>query len=305
MATTTAKKKPVKKTTKATTKKTASKSVEAPSNTTSKKVTESKSISTAKKRTIGPFDKLRAVHFSNFFSGIILAVLTVLFVNPFNKDLLLDYQAKDVFIKSDAVNLGPATEVLLSLDIRYVLVVALGLTSIFSLLLATRLYKKYEESVKAGISGLRWLLYSIVGVLILEVALLSAGVQDVVILKSSGALIILAGLMAWLSERENANSKTPKKLAFYGSVFAHLLAILPLLISLLATLIIDGQRFGWFVYVISAAVLLGYVATLVTLKAVIVNKKSLEYIAYEQRFVRIDQLVKFVIVLTIFSAFNK
>lgn len=311
MATTTAKKKTASTAKHKTTKPAAKKTASAPTKTSVKNVTSTKakqptkSAIGSKKSIITPFEKLRGLHLSNVFSGVILAVLSIIFVSPQTRELLLNYQAKDTFVISDNVVLGTATESLFSLDIRWILVVILGLTAVVSLLLATRLFKRYETTVKSGISGMRWLLYGFVTMIVVELASLLAGVNEVNTLKTIGALVLAASLFSWLAERENNEAKSPKKLAFYAAVFAYVFALIPMIVSLVATSVIGGERFSWYVYVVGVVVVLSSVATLVTLKSSIVNKKKFEYVAFEQRYIRIDQIAKFAIVLTIFSAFNK
>lgn len=327
MATTTAKKKPVKKTTAKSAKKpatkvakkTTAKSAKTASKTVSKKVSstktktekvnkpvkEVKSTLVNKKRDASPFDKLRALHFSNFFIGAILSALALFMLEAFKKDIFVGYQAKDIFVNSNEVNLVPANEVLFSMDLRYMLVAALGVTALVSLLIATKLYKRYEVGVKAGISSLRWLLFGVASMFLFSFVALNAGVQDVSTLKTISGLVILGSVLGWLSERENFASKSPRRVAFFASVFAYLMALLPIAISLVTTSLFSAERFSWFVYALAAVLGLSVFAVLMNLRASMVNKKNLAYIAYEQRFVRIDQITKLLIVLIIFSVFNK
>lgn len=311
MATTTAKNKSAstakRKTTKPATKKSASTSskTSVKKAATAKAKQPAKTPAASKRAAISPIEKTRGLHFSNVFSGVILAILTIVFVNPQTRELILNYQAKDTFVVSDSVVLGTATESLVGVDIRWILVTILGLTAVVSLLLATKLFKRYETTVKAGISGMRWLLYGVVAMLVVELASLLAGVNELNTLKTVGALVLAGALFSWLAERENKEAKSPKKLAFYGAVFAYTFALIPMVVSLVATSVIGGERFSWYVYVVGAIVVLSTLATLMTLKSSILNKKKFEYVVFEQRYIRIDQIAKFAIVLTIFSAFNK
>lgn len=307
MATTTAKKKPIKRTVKPVTEKAASSQAKTTSKVvaSTKNTTISKTSSSSKRREVTPFDKLRGLHFSNAFSGVVLAVLTLIFVTPQTRELLLSYQARDSFVNSDVVTLGTATESLFNINIRYVLAIVLGLTAIVSLLLATKLYKRYEATVKAGISGMRWLLYGFVSLILVELVSVLAGVQEVNTLKSVGGFVLAGALFSWLAERENKDAKSPKKLAFVGAVLSYFMAVLPMLVTLVATSVISGERFSWYVYALVATVVFGFVASIMTLRSSIYKKNKFEYVAFEQRYVRIDQIVKFITVLVIFSAFNK
>lgn len=323
MATQTAAKKPASKakakTTKTVPKKPASYSAFSSVKATSKRVAnktsatkkvvakkEDKVVSSAvsSKRTATPFDKIRALHLSNFLSGVVLSVMTIVFITPTIKDFILNYQARDSFVSTDKIVFSPASETMFSLDLRWMLVVILGLTGLVSLVLATKWYKRYETSVKSGISGLRWLLYGFVWALVLDVASVIVGVQDLMTLKTIAGLGIAAAIFAWLAERENNGAKSPKKLAFWAAVFTYFMAVLPMLWTLVSSYAITSFRFTGYVYVVATAAVIGTLAIILNLKSSIFKKKQ-EYIGYEQRYLRIDQIAKFVMILAIFAALNK
>ena len=130
----------------------------------------------------------------------------------------------------------------------------------------------------------------------------AAGVQNIITLKLIAGLVILASILGWLSDRENMNAKSPKKAAFYGSVFAYFVAILPVLGSIIGTLIFGSETFPWYVYALSAVLALAFIANAWNQKASIINKAKLEYVAYEQRYLRINQATNLLLVLVIIAA---
>lgn len=257
------------------------------------------------KRVLTPFERLRSVHFSAVFSNIVLAVLTAIFVGTASAELLLNVQARDVFANIDSVVLGPASEVLFNVEYRHFLIVILGFSALASLLIATKLRARYEASVRSSISGFRWVLFGVSTALLVELVSFMGGVQDIMMLKVIGGLVLAASLLGWMSERENAVATNPKKVAFIGYVLAFVVALLPLLGSVIGTTVLNGERFGWHIYALTAAILLGFIATAMTMYSSIKNKTKLEYIAFEHRFLRIDQIVKFLVVLIIFSSLAK
>lgn len=296
-----------KKAKKPATKKTATKaSVAAKAKTESKK-TEAKvvSVDTKKKTTrkeLTPMEKLRSLNISIFISYVLLAIVSVILIGQASAEWFLSIQTRDLFANVDGVVLGSANEVLFNVEYRYILIISLLVGAIGSLLMASKLRKRYETSVTAGVSGIRWLFVGVSAALIAELVTFMGGVQDIMTLKLVAGLVILASILGWLSDRENLGAKSPRKLAFYSSMFAYFLALLPLIGSLIGTTLYGDQRFGWQVYALSAVLLLGFVATLVTQNSSIKNKAKLEYIVFEQRYLRIDQVVKFLVVLVLLAS---
>lgn len=318
------KKSPVKKTTSsakkaaATTKKplkakTASKSVASkskakdakvlPEKSTSKKsVSASSSTQKAVKKPISALEKIRSLHITGFITYVVLAVLTILLAGKAATEVFLSFQARDEFMPGDSVILGSAQEVLFSVEYRYILGAVLIIGGLGSLLLASKFWRRYESTVKAGVSGLRWILFGISGALLLEMASLMVGVQDLMTLKVIAGLFLAGSVLAWLGERENLGSKSPKKVAFYGSAFAFVFSLMPLIGGILGTLLFTTERYGWHVYAFSALMLVSILALIVLQASAIKNKSRLEYVVFEQRYIRLDQLTKFLAVLIFFAA---
>lgn len=273
---------------------------------TAQKVAGKKSqAAIAKKATVSPLTRLKSINLSAALTNLLFALLVIIFVSPASAELLLSHQARDAFANLDGVALGSASEVLVNVEYRYMLVAVLLVGAIGSLLIATKLRKTYEKGVSAGISGLRWIFMGISAALTLEFVSFIGGVQDIATLKLVAGLIVVTALLGWLSERENASSKSPKWLAFGSSIFTGYLAWLPLIGSLVGTGVYGGERFGWHVYVLAGVTLAGFIGFAVTQYSSIKKKSLLEYTIFENRYLRIDQLTKFLIVLVTIAALQK
>jgi len=283
----------------ASTKKVVSKPANNPKSAT---VTTSVKSSSARKE-LTPLEKLRSLHILTFISFIALALVGFFRIGSSGSEVILSHQARDAFSNTDGVVLGNASEVLFSVDYRYLLVVSLALGAIGAILLASKLRSAYERTVNAGISGYRWLILGLSTAVLVELVSFVAGVQDLATLKVVGGLILLASLLGWLAERENSGAVSSKKVAYYGSIFAYTLALLPVAGSLIGTAFYGAERFGWHVYALVAVVIAGIVANLLIQKASTLKAKAkYEYVVYEQRFVRSDQIVKFLVVLILLLA---
>lgn len=307
----TAKKSSVKKSTKtraaSAAKKSSTKKVAKVNNTTEAtsrpkvKVT----TSTLSRAPITPMERIRSTHLTTVMTSIFFAILTVFFVGSAGSQLLLNAQARDTFANADSVVLGSASEALFNLEYKYLLIAMLAVSAVGALLLATKLRARYETTVGAGISGFRWIIMGLTAGLTLQLVSFIGGVQDVMTLKVIAGLIVATVVLGWLSDRENATSKNPKWLAFVASLYTGALAWFPLLGSLMGTTVYGGERFGWHVYALAAVVLAGFTGYALTQYSSIKNKNKYEYTVFEQRYLRIDQITKLLVVVIIFSAFAK
>lgn len=307
-------KKPARKTTKKPTKRTAKAST-ARKTTAKKAVIEKKasaknvgvkvSSSRSARRVLTPLERVRSIHITSVFTQVFFAILTLFFMSPAGAELLLSHSARDRFVSQDQVVLAPASEVLFNVEYRYILMAILLLGALGSLLLATRLRAGYEKALIFGASGMRWILFGITSALILEFVSFMAGIQDVMTLKTIAGLVIATTLFSWIADRENVNSRNPKWLAYGAGLFTGFVAFLPLIGSLIGTSLYGEERFGWHVYALAGVILLGFIGYALNQYRSIKKKNALEYTFIEQRYLRIDQILKFVIVLIVFSALAK
>ncbi len=274
------------------------KSKSKPSVAVTTKVTRSKVVLT-------PLERIRSTHLSVAITSVFFAVMTAFFVGSASSEIMLASQARDAFTNTESVVLSSASEVLFSLEYKYILIAILAFSAVGSLLLATKLRTRYELSVKSGVSGFRWLLVGLTAGLTLQLVSFIGGVQDLMTLKLIGALIVATVLLGWVADRDNATSKKPKWLAFIASLYTGALAWFPLVGSMIGTTVYGSERFGWHVYALAGVALAGFTGFAVTQYLSIKNKNSLEYTVYEQRYLRIDQLTKFLVVVIVFSAFAK
>lgn len=289
-------KKPIAKTTK---RKTAG------AKATAKKTTAK---SAAKEVDNKPKDKsvtLKKLYQFNLFAALanlVFAVLSVIFVGKQTAAFSWAYSTKDELSSS---GLGPAYKLIANVEIRYLLAVIFVLSAIFSLLLATRLRNNYESGVKNSVSGTRWVLSGISLALILEFATLVAGVQDILTLKLVGGLIFTTSLLAWLNERQNKGTK--KQYAIFGlSVFTGVIAWIPLIGSLLFTAIYGVVNFSWYVYVLAALVLIGFLSIARNQYRHARDGVSAKgYLQLEGNYLSVDFLIKFALFVVVLLALHK
>jgi hypothetical protein len=266
------------------------------------KSTKATSTKTVVKRALNPLERLRSVHLSSALVNVLFAGLVIGFVSTNAVAIRLGIQARDHFANGADVVLAPANEVLFNIQPKYVLVAALLVSALFSVLVATKLRSRYEATVANTTSGFRWLAVGISAALALNFIDLLAGIYDVELLKLSGFMIALSAALAFMSERENAGSAKPKWLAYWLSVITGVVAWLPVLATLIGTSVYGIERYGWHVYALVAAGLLGSLAYVVTRYRSISGNRQLGYLNLEEKYLRIDMLTKFAIVIIVILA---
>lgn len=203
---------------------------------------------------------IRKLTLASLLVSVVFAALSAtLLLSSATTDLTLTHMTRDELASQRSVTLAPATEVLATVQLRYVLAMVFGVSALCSLLLATVLRKNYERMLKNNVSGWRWLFMGISAALFLEFLYLLVGINDILVLKLGAALILATSLLGWLSERENKMAGRPKWLAFAISVFTGIVAWIPVVGSLVGTSLYGDERFSWYVYALSGVLLAGFI----------------------------------------------
>lgn len=271
------------------------------------KVTEKTSVksSVSKVSAGSPMDRLKALLRFSSLMHLALIGISIFALKQASTEWLWNAQARDLFAAGNKVDLGPSSEVIATVQNRYVLAAFLVVSLFMTVLLLTKYWSRYAVSVKANVSGLRWLFLGVSGALMLEFASMLAGVQDVFTLKVIGVLVLAGAMFGWFAERENKLSGGSHKLGVYLSGFVYALATLPMLASLIGTTVFNQQRFAWFVYVVVAASIVGLALTHRILRSSLSKNSKLDYSVYEYRYFFYDLVVKVVIVLSLVFGYMK
>lgn len=250
-------------------------------------------------------DRLKKFNIFAGVSSLAFAILSVIFMSKETIVTSLPYAAKDEFASTATVVFGPAYKTLCEVEIRYIMAFIFGLSAIFSLLLATRLRNKYNSQLANSTSVIRWIFTGISLGLILELVTAIAEVDNIVALKITGALVVVTSILWIISEQYNKTSKG--NLSFYYlSLFTLFLAVMPLLVSLVASGIYGMEWFGWHVYLVSAATVGGFAAFVFNQFKFAKNGVSAKgYLELEGKYLSIDYLIKFSVFIIFLAAFLK
>lgn len=235
-----------KSSTKAKTKKTAS------AKSSAKKTEQAALKQKAGGREIGPMH-LRSLHMAGAGLFILLALLAGMFMGNDTRQLTIGYLTPDILNES---MLAPAVRVIYDVEIRWVLVAVLVLSAVLPVLNMTSLEKKYNENLaKNRTSPGRWLDFAVTGLLMVEVAALLSGVQDVMTLKLIGGLAALGFILSLIAEGHKPN---PGQRIYAAAVFSVVLPWLLIGAYALSTVIYGMARAPWYVYSVYGALILGF-----------------------------------------------
>lgn len=192
------------------------------------------------------------------FAG--LAVAAGLLMNSATYALTVGYQAKDELISltQGKTAFVHATQGVLDVEIRWLVVAIMGISALFSLLAATRMRPKYEASVASGISSPRWISLGITTALMVEVIALLSGISDIMTLKVVAGLMLATCTLAWIIEKRNVQAGRPVWSEYVVSLFVGTLPWLLIGSYALTTWVYGLVRYPWFVYALIASTLVGF-----------------------------------------------
>ncbi len=312
------KKTPVKKTggkTKSTVKattKVAAKTTVKTAKTTAKTVKADRALKTASVKTsaagvrapLTPLEKIRNLHVTKAIVYLLGAGLVLGLAKTAAVAMTLGISARDEFASRENTVLTPAYEVLYNIEPKYLLALSLVLAALASLLLATKWRNRYETTLANRISGFRWVAVGISAALLLTYINMLVGIHDEATLKMSAGLIFVTTMLSWLAERDNSLGGAPKRLAYWLSLLAGTLAWLPLIGSLIGTTLFGEERFGWHVYALAGVVLAGFIGFALNQYRHLRAGAQRDYLPVEERYIRIDLLMMFFVVLITLLAFQ-
>jgi hypothetical protein len=203
---------------------------------------------------------LRKLNLIKAFVFTALAVAAGMLMNDSSYAVNIGYQTKDELISLTAGKTAfvSATQSLADVQVRWLVIIILGLAALFSLLAATRLRRKYEAAVTDGVSSWRWLTLGITSALIVEVVALVSGVSDILTLKVLAGLMLVTCALGWVNEKRLKQAGRPIWSDYVVSLFTGVLPWVLILGYAVSTWVWGLVRYPWFVYALYASTLVGF-----------------------------------------------
>lgn len=246
-------------------------------------------------------DKLRRF---NLFSAAVSAVLAILsgwFMSSKSVDLLWPYAAKDELASANSTVYGPAMQVFVTVELRYLIAAIFAISAVFSLLLATKLRSRYEAGVKAKVSSLRWLFIGAISALYLELASITAAVVDITTFKLVAGLVLITAILGMFAEKANQSNEKNFTL-FYLSLFTGFLAWLPLVFSFIGTSLYGTTILDAYTYVLAAVLLIGFSSYAMTKYRYIKNGADAKgYLQIEGNYITNSFLLNIAVFVVLFT----
>lgn len=230
-----------------------------------------------------------------------LAALAILLMGAQSNSLVMEYSTADGVAVETSSQLGQAEKTLFEFEYRYALAVVLAFSAILLILLATNYKKQYEKTVKARISGFRWVYMGLSSAVLLELVSLTFGINNVAVLKMMGLIIILTAIFGWITERETAQAKKPRWFAYIAALVAGAVAWIPIIGVVKGTWLFGLSSFDWYVYAAGAAALLGFIGFAVNQSRVLKGKFSYEL--GERNYFAIDLTSKALVAIILIIGF--
>lgn len=263
--------------------------------TTNKTTVRKTSVSRVK--TASPIiGKTRNLHKLNLVLQLMLAGMVVFMMNPLYHVLSLSHVTNDALLSVNETVFVPAEKVLFDFDLRWLLLAMIAASAIYSLLLLSRWRTSYEKAQTGRIYMWRWVFFAVTASIMVSVAAVLSGIEDLFTLKMAGWLMIFAMGLAWLSEVQHEKAGRPTGAPFWLALLSGLAAMSAAIGSLVGTTLFGMVRFPWYVYAVNAVVLLSFLFVLLNLR--LVNRRagqSNDYPFAERNYVLIFMLSQLVI----------
>lgn len=306
MATTTTKKPTGSKTktaaAKTTAKKTTKKSVPAKS-VRKPAVVKSAAPKRAPRGVAVTLDKLRGLNMFAAGLFVLLAVLAGVFMANDAFQLSIGHLAKDELASTSKTVLAPAVQFVFDIQLRWVVVATLVFSAVLPVLYLTKLKTRYEAYLSSTrMLPFRWIGLGITWALMVETVALLSGVNDLMVLKLMGGLMLVAGLVWLVAERQNNVTDQPVRSAFYTGIFSGVLPMLLIAVYAIATVVYGSVRSPWYVYALYAVLVGGFTFVTLNQRNQYLKKGSAQdSLAVERNYLTADILAKatFAVVLIV------
>lgn len=242
--------------------------------------------------------KTRILHKANLVLQAVLAAIVLLMVKPVYYALSLSFVTKDALLSESQTVFVPAEKILLDFDVRWLLISMIVVSVVYSALVLSRWRASYERAQAGRVYLWRWVMLAITGAIMVKIAAIVSGVEDIATLKMAGGFMVSAMVFAWLSERQNQKAGTSTTAHYWLSLVSGLAAMSAIFVSLFGTMLYGMIRFPWYVYALDLALLVGFLLVLSNLRRS--NKRTGQSNDYE--FVERNYVVTVVLAQFVFIA---
>jgi hypothetical protein len=245
---------------------TKSKSAKTTKKSTSTKVTKKPAVKTTKvesvkkeenKTAFAKMSPLQRIYAGSIVVYLAIAAAAFFLMNSLSFQLSVGYWGKDELKSVNGTQFAPATQGIVDVEAKW-LVMAIAIVSVIvPLLYLTRLKSSHTKQLKDRIMTTRWIDMAIVGALMIETVAILSGVLDIGTLKLMGGLMVITMLAGWFAEKRTSKENTPAVREYYLGMLSGLLPWLVILSYAIFTYVFGDLRSPWYVYVLYVVMLVG------------------------------------------------
>lgn len=224
-------------------------------------------------------------------------------MKPTSYPFVIGHATRDELASSNSTVFAPAVHHLVDIDMRWAVIVLMLLGLVTSFLALTHWRSGYVKQLENRLSPLTWIsMGGILPALMFEIIAILSSAQDILYLKLMAGMIVLTGILGYLTERENRGVRRPQWLNFWLLFAVGALAWLALAAMMVATSLWGMVRLPWFAYGVFGVLTAASLAAVTNLWYELQNKKwARDFNKVERNYLLINLLAKggFALVLII------
>ncbi len=212
---------------------------------------------TPKQNTVsaGSMTLLQKIYAASIGIYVAIAAAAYMLMSEASVQLSVGYLAKDELKSVNGTQFAPATQGIVDVQIRWIVMAVALLSIIVPALYLTRLKAYHAKALKEKVLMTRWIDMAIVAAIMLETVAVLSGVFDIGTLKLIGGLMVVTMILGWMAEKRTAEAGKPATAKYYLSMVTGLLPWVTIAMYALFTYTIGTLRSPWYVYALYVVLL--------------------------------------------------
>jgi hypothetical protein len=278
----------------------------APAKTTKKPATTTRAAKVTPASVVGnAASSLKKWRIINLVLTAILGTVVSLFVVGQSYEVVSGLLVKNTLPAPGTSGFIPAVHHVVDVDIRTAFATIMGVSMLLSIIALIRYRKeRYATVLTNRVNGLRWLDIGIMSALLIELAALLSGINDLLTLKLLAGFMLITAALGWISEKRTVQASRPVKSELVIGVVT---AVMPWII--IAGYAINTYAYGvvrspWYVYALYVALIIGFGGYCLNLKRWVRGKVA-SYEVAERNYLALSLLTKLAVALILIIGLHK
>lgn len=189
-----------------------------------------------------------------------LAVAAAFLMQPGSYTVTQTHLTSDALLSQNGTAFVSASRAVIDLQLRWMLVALLVVSSVLPILYLTRLKDFYTRQIaKRRVLIPRWIDLAVTSSLMVYIIALLVGYQDMATLKLMGTALVATAGLGWIAEQQNEAARQPIWSAFGLSLFTGAMPWFMIGTAKVSTLLFGDVRSPWYVYALCLTTLAGFI----------------------------------------------